>query len=97
MQNMLPGTEEMQMAEARTKDTRSVTGAQIFDEAEQAKLAAREVLERLTGEKDGEPEPDPLAELLTTLQSLVQGQAVILRRLDAIERRLDGRPGGSAR
>ena len=85
------------MAEVRTTDTRTITQAMVFDEAEGAHLAAREVLERLTGTREGDPEPDPLAELLGALQTLVQGQAVILRRLDAIEQRLGGPPEGSGR
>jgi hypothetical protein len=87
----------MSMAEARKQDARTITSGMIYDEAEGARLAAAEILEKLTGAtKEGEVE-DPLAELLTALQTLVQGQAVILRRLDAIERRLDGRLPGSAR
>ena len=86
------------MAEARAKDIRTITQGMIYDEAEGARLTAGQILEKLTGTPDGsDPDPDPLAELLTALQTLVQGQAVILQRLDAIERRLDGRPGGSGR
>lgn len=78
------------------KDTRTITAGAIFDEAEAAKLTAREILERLTGSGEDE-KPDPVAELLAAIQTLVQGQAVILRRLDTIERLLGGRAGGSGR
>ncbi|MDT7953052.1 MAG: hypothetical protein RQ966_16235 [Acetobacteraceae bacterium] len=72
--------------------------AEILGEATRARVAAEEVLEKLTGTAEGDPEQDPLAELMDTLRELVRGQAVILRRLDTVERLLGARPPpGSAR
>lgn len=65
------------------------TAAAIHDEAMRARIAAEDVLEKLAGPRTEDEDEDPLSEVLAALVEVVAGQAVLLRRLDAIERRLD--------
>lgn len=55
----------------------------ILDEAQGAHRASRKILELME-----EPSDDPIAQILTLLQSIQSNQRTMLTRLDIIERRL---------
>lgn len=90
---------------ARTQPTpqQQVTTRRVLEEAEGAHTVAREVrtatqevLGLLQAPRDGD-QADPLAPILAALETLTLGQALILRRLDSMERARRGMPSpGSA-
>jgi hypothetical protein len=73
-------------------ESRTISAASIYDEARAARTGTETILERLSALPG---EEDPLAELLAALAEIVRTQGLILRRLDAIERKLDARPPSS--
>ena len=75
-----------------TRDPRTITPGMIYDEARQAAGTARQVLEKFETPR----EEDPLADLTAAVAEMVRNQLLILRRLDAIERKLPSQPPGSA-
>ena len=74
------------------QDPRTVTPHMIYDEAAGARLTAQQVLEKFETPR----EDDPLADLTAAMAEIIRNQGLILRRLDAIERKLSSRPPGSA-
>lgn len=62
------------------------TAQVILDEARGAHVTSLEILELMQ-----EPANDPILAILTALQTIQDGQQVILTRLEIIERRLRAR------
>ena len=76
----------------RPAPQQQVTSRRLLEEAEGAHLVAKEVrttaqevLALLQTPQDGD-QADPLAPILQALEALTLGQALILRRLDSLQR-----------
>ena len=96
LRDVMSGTVDDPATTLRTADKKGLSAVTF------AAIQAAMTADRLTSLLDpkavtDKENEDPVAELLTAIREVLAGQAVILRRLDAIERRFDSRQPGSAR